>query len=1522
MKKYLFAVVCSLVFAGNITDAQTKKYVASLRYWFDSPTPVAPVTVNVSSYNSDSSTASYNGITPDISALSAGTHTIYVSVLDQSGNWGTPAVSRFTIGAIAKQHVTKGRYWFNSPTPVSPVEINPTYGSDSTTATFSNTAIDLSSLSAGTHRLYFSIRDHLGRWGTPAVSIFTIGAIQKNFVTKGQYWFNSPTPVNPVEVDPAYSSDSSSSNFSNLSINVTSLQAGTHALYFRTRDASGRWGAPVRSFFTIGGEQKKYITAGQYWFNNPTPVNAEEFTPSFTGDSTNVTAALSSVEIPDGLPNGKHTLYVRYRDNKGNWGAAQTVQFVQDASLAPPTITQMEYFFGNTDPGQGAATAPRGGSVTGLGGRTVSYVDSFSVELLGLAVGTHKFNTRFKSSKNEWGPTISKSFTVAVRPEMTTSVTDTLRFGKMYSSRDSVTQSFYIKNAGDADLRVRVGTKPSSQWTVRMYDPITQALKDTLVLAKDSFAKDSALVSVMFKPVKFGTIASSIQFLTNDTARPTFLLPVSATADSAIGKLAVTVDTIKFGQRPVSTTTWGHVILSNTGADTIVLTISNSTNPYFVIQPNRSKIAPNNPSDTIKLNVRFSPQFQGTYNNYSFNIGVRNRFNQLIENKAMILTGSAVINNTPTINPSHRSLNFGAISSRAADNKDTTIQLVLENIGTQSLTVKSVVSSDTNVFKTDVPANTQYTLPFVSTLNVGVTFKPTANQFKKFSGTLTVTSTSANEDSVLVIPMDGEGTNGPPLSVFALSDTVLDFGSVTLGYSLSKNITISNTGGNKILTVSSFSIDNTLFSTTQTFPLDVPADSARTFAVKFVPASTGPVTGTISVVTNATNRSFRTVALKGNGVITPMPILETSMNPILFGATKVSTPNAVYFKFKNVGNDTLRADSIFMSKQTSFFTVNKTKVTVAPQQSDSIRVTFTPLAVTTYTDSLVFLSNMNPSRYGIYTTGSGAILSIAIDTNVTPPNPKIVGGNQPMQIGVSLTASLGSNAKAYLFYKLSGATAFDSSQMTTSDGMRFQGVIPANKVGDRGAVYFVKISNGVETISLPQSFVTVEFPGGVTKSQDQPAGTKQTNYRMISVPLSGITSSVDSILKNFGTYDKNKWRLFRYQNGNYVEHHNPSFQSFAPGRGYWFITATPHRIRSGSGTATPANAPFNIDLQSEWNQIGNPFNFPVLWDSVTGKGANVGGLFDYDGTDFVPASILQPWVGYFVKNTSSNPVTINVRPVEPGVPGNLPRSPDVVPFTADGEWMMQLRARSGDAQDNYNFLGVKADASDEFDSYDMVESPRQPGEYLKLQFNNRSWIDAPDQYGYDFRSPNSEGKFWDVQIQSNSTADEVTVSIDRYETIPPHFSIVLVDPDAVAAVDLRAAGTFSLPTTKKEMTKNLRIIVGTKDFVARNNFGIVTVPTEFGLSQNYPNPFNPSTTIRYALPVPSVVSVRVFDMLGKEVRRLVQETQAEGYHFVQWNGKNNEQQTVSSGIYFCRMTARSADGTATFTRTTKMILMK
>jgi hypothetical protein len=112
-----------------------------------------------------------------------------------------------------------------------------------------------------------------------------------------------------------------------------------------------------------------------------------------------------------------------------------------------------------------------------------------------------------------------------------------------------------------------------------------------------------------------------------------------------------------------------------------------------------------------------------------------------------------------------------------------------------------------------------------------------------------------------------------------------------------------------------------------------------------------------------------------------------------------------------------------------------------------------------------------------------------------------------------------------------------------------------------------------------------------------------------------------------------------------------------------------------------------------------------------------------------------------------------------------------------------------------------------------------------------------------------------------------------------------------------------------------------------DDHGSLLIPDHYNLAQNYPNPFNPVTTIRYQLPVNSHVTLKVFDVLGREVATLVNENKNSGSYEVEFDGSK-----LPSGVYFYRLHAYSTDAKQTgdpstssgrsFVQTKKLLLLK
>ncbi len=179
--------------------------------------------------------------------------------------------------------------------------------------------------------------------------------------------------------------------------------------------------------------------------------------------------------------------------------------------------------------------------------------------------------------------------------------------------------------------------------------------------------------------------------------------------------------------------------------------------------------------------------------------------------------------------------------------------------------------------------------------------------------------------------------------------------------------------------------------------------------------------------------------------------------------------------------------------------------------------------------------------------------------------------------------------------------------------------------------------------------------------------------------------------------------------------------------------------------------------------------------------------------------------------------------------------------------------------------------------------------------------------------------------------DSVTVAVDPVNVVPD--TAISVSP---LAFILPAAGSHAVTVRIRPRSMasglyytaavymNSRFSVATPQVMESVTFhlggtlGVSTAggfPTEFALEQNYPNPFNPTTVLEFSVPAVSgqspVVTLKVFDVLGREVAVLVNERKAPGTYTVRFDGSR-----YSSGVYYYRMSA------GTFVRTMAMVLTK
>jgi hypothetical protein len=124
----------------------------------------------------------------------------------------------------------------------------------------------------------------------------------------------------------------------------------------------------------------------------------------------------------------------------------------------------------------------------------------------------------------------------------------------------------------------------------------------------------------------------------------------------------------------------------------------------------------------------------------------------------------------------------------------------------------------------------------------------------------------------------------------------------------------------------------------------------------------------------------------------------------------------------------------------------------------------------------------------------------------------------------------------------------------------------------------------------------------------------------------------------------------------------------------------------------------------------------------------------------------------------------------------------------------------------------------------------------------------------------------------------------------------------------------TVPLMRNQVVRN--VVAWMENAVNSDITEVDEVPKVNTLSQNFPNPFNPTTTIKFGLRSKSNVSIKIYDVAGRLVKTLVNEMREAGRYEVTWDGTNNHNSTVASGVYFYKMNTKE------FEQTKKMVLLR
>ena len=457
------------------------------------------------------------------------------------------------------------------------------------------------------------------------------------------------------------------------------------------------------------------------------------------------------------------------------------------------------------------------------------------------------------------------------------------------------------------------------------------------------------------------------------------------------------------------------------------------------------------------------------------------------------------------------------------------------------------------------------------------------------------------------------------------------------------------------------------------------------------------------------------------------------------------------------------------------------------------------------------------------------------------------------------------------------------------------------------SLYAIKIIardsvGNLSTVKSAQTFTVV----GDSLSTTNPVG-----WSLFSLPLSPNNPLTNSILGD-SSY------VWGYtQDSGYVQ---PN--TLAIGQGYWLglLSPVPWFVE---GTATESDSTMQT-LDTGYTIIGNNYVKPVTKESMSFMNAGteysfadaatagliVNVMYEYDSTGYTDADTLLPFGGGWIASLQ-NGIELVQKPTLSNIVPPANKRIAVQPLknksaASTSYWSLAIQAANGPSTDKIFAVGVEPMSTNGFDAkYDAPRPPRGPGaNYLELYtiHNGGNYpVFLGSRYAKDFRD--SAGATWSFTVESSKNGT-ITLSWDKSQLSGTARKVILVDNVNGQSIDMSSLNTYAFTySSPHSFTIN-----GTTTKVDVNSGSL---PTVYALTQNYPNPFNPSTKISYQLPSNSLVTLKVYDIIGREVTTLVNAQQNAGEYEVIFDASR-----LASGVYFYRIQA------GTFADTKKLLLMK
>jgi len=693
--------------------------------------------------------------------------------------------------------------------------------------------------------------------------------------------------------------------------------------------------------------------------------------------------------------------------------------------------------------------------------------------------------------------------------------------------------------------------------------------------------------------------------------------------------------------------------------------------------------------------------------------------------------------------------------------------------------------------------------------------------------------------------------------VFSIDKSSINFDSLVIGTSKQDSFVVSNPG-TAALVISRFSSTNPRFTVVPDTATVAPAGSQK-FIVTFSPTVPGLETGSFILSHNASG-SPNTVTVQGKGV--RLPFFAADRPAVDLDSVVVGLAKRDSFVVSNTGGTPLVISGV-ASTNLRFVVSPTTTDTIAVSSSRKFYVVYSPTVLGADTGYVTFTDNDSSGHDTVTVLGWGIRPAIfAVDRSAIDFDTVMVNNSSQDSIVVSNMGDVPLVISGVSTTNARFIVSPTTASIAPSSSEKFYVTFSPMWMGRQsGLVIFADSdSSGHDTVTVQ----------GVGSRPNMVSATLPLTrgWNLLSLPVEVLDGTRSAV---FPTSMAN---AFSYAGGYRI------CDSLTNHKGYWLKF-------SCDQTDTMAGFPISTDtvpVSPRWNIIGS-ISHPVPVDSIVQVPQNNvhGTLWGYNGAYFAADTIF-PGKAYWAKADSAG----NLYYSWPGHLSKVKRYD-----LPKGEHRFDISDADGHHQTLY--FGAKPDSCFSAELYELPPVPPEGG--FDARFGSGRFAEF-------YEKILNQAAEYRILLHGTKLPIKLSWAIATDKLNSYNLSVPLKDQRS--SMDLSSKGEMSFSST---LPPELVLTITP----------VRPVPAEYVLGQNYPNPFNPLTTIPFALPVRSLVTLKVYNGIGEVVSVPVNGVTFEaGYHEARLDGSR-----LASGVYYYQMSAVAEEKVSSaFRQARKLLILK